>query len=474
MLPANQPTKDCKLKVEPEKFQSLEDARCCLLKQVKEWSNFKKKPLSKNPVIIRLEASLESAHPLEWLALQDCSQKIYWGNRTQNEQFAGIGVALEIDDGKEGYENILQVIRNILKDSPETVRFFGGMRFDHKASISPEWESWGIAHFTLPMVELSIINENVTLACNFIPDDKKNTKIQQLQEILGSLRTEDVTIPDNPLIRLDRHDLPEYRQWCHLVEKGLEYISSGKINKVVLARAAIFSLARDYDPTELLLQLRRQAPQAFHFCFQLSPQKAFLGITPELLYRKSGSEIGTEAIAGTRPRGQTLEDDERLAEELRNSEKEQREHFMVLDRMERILKQFCQRTKRLSYLERLPLMHVQHLLSKMRGVLQLNVNDSDLLPSFHPTPAVSGTPDPEAREIIRELEPFDRGWYAGPIGWINRSQTEFAVAIRSGLLCGRTLRIYTGAGIVTGSVPEEEWREIEVKLQSWKSLLGRS
>ena len=348
------------------------------------------------------------------------------------------------------------------------------MRFDSKASISPEWETWGTARFTIPLVELSIIEENVTLACNFLPGDKKNSKLQPLQNLLESLRTEDVIIPDNPLIGLERHDLPEYRQWCRLVEQGLENISSGKIDKVVLARAAVFSLARDYDPTELLLQLGRHAPQAFHFCFQLAPNKAFLGITPELLYRRSGTQIGSEAIAGTRPRGQTLEDDQRLADELRNSEKEQREHLMVLDRMERVLKQFCRQTKRLSYLERLALRHVQHLLSRMQGILRPNVNDSDLLPSFHPTPAVSGTPDPEAREIIRELEPFDRGWYAGPVGWINRNQAEFAVAIRSGLLCGRTLRVYTGAGIVAGSVPEEEWREIEVKLQSWKSLLGRS
>jgi len=474
MFPANQLTIDCKLKVEPEKFQSLEDARCYLLKQVKEYVNSKKYMLPENSGVVRLEASLETAHPLEWLNLQDCFQKVFWGNRTQKEQFAGIGAACEIVDGKDGYENILQVINKILQDSPEEVRFFGGMRFDSKASISPEWETWGTAHFILPLVELSIVDENSTLACNFFRGDKTNSKLQQLHDLLESMRTEDVTIPDNPLIGLERHDLPEYRQWCHMVEQGLENISSGKINKVVLARAAVFSLARDYDPTELLLQLRREAPQAFHFCFQLAPQKAFLGITPELLYQRSGTQIGSEAIAGTRPRGQTLEDDERLADELCNSEKEQREHLMVLERMERLLKQFCRQTRSLSYLERLPLRHVQHLLSKMQGILLPNVNDSDLLPSFHPTPAVSGTADPEARAIIRELEPFDRGWYAGPVGWINRSKTEFAVAIRSGLLCGRTLRIYTGAGIVAGSVPEEEWREIEVKLQSWKSLLGRS
>ncbi|MDC0224241.1 chorismate-binding protein, partial [Deltaproteobacteria bacterium] len=73
-----------------------------------------------------------------------------------------------------------------------------------------------------------------------------------------------------------------------------------------------------------------------------------------------------------------------------------------------------------------------------------------------------------------EIEPFDRGWYAGPVGWISHSQAEFAVGIRSGLLSRRILRIFTGAGIVEGSVPEEEWREIEDKLQSWQYLLGRS
>ena len=460
--------------MKPEKFQSLEEARHALIKLLQEWVKSNKNSISDNSGVVRLEVSVVMAHPLEWLTLQDCFQKVYWENRTQKEQFAGIGAALEIADGKDGYENILLAISKILQDSPETVRFYGGMRFDATATISPEWQTWGTAHFTLPLVELSTVDDNVTLACNIYLVENADLKLQQLQNLLQSLRTEDITIPDNPLIQLERHDLPEYRQWCSLVEQGLKNISSGKLNKVVLARAAVFSLARDYDPNELLLQLRRQAPQAFHFCFQIAPHQAFLGITPELLYRRSGTQIESEAIASTRPRGQTLEDDERLATELRESEKEQREHLMVLERMERLLQQFCKQTERLSYLERLQLRHVQHLQSRVQGILRPDVDDSDLLPTFHPTPAVSGTPDPEARALIRELEPFDRGWYAGPVGWIKRGQAEFAVGIRSGLLCGRTLRIYTGAGIVEGSVPEEEWREIEVKLQSWQSLLGRS
>ena len=455
-------------------FQTLEEARVALLKQVRKWTEDNKNIYHENSGIIRLQVSVEQAHPLEWLTLQDCNSKIFWENRTQKEQFAGIGVAHQIDDGKEGYEKILLNVNKILQDSPDTVRFFGGMRFDANASTSSEWKKWGAACLTLPLVELSIVDESITLACHIFPKIDAPSKLKQLQTILESMRTEDITIPDSPLIQLERHDIPGYEQWCSMVEEVLENIGCGKIDKAVLARTAVFNLARDYDPTGLLLQLRGQAPQAFHYCFQIESHHAFLGISPELLYRRSGRKIESEAIAGTRPRGLTNEDDQRLASELCNSEKEQREHLMVLERMERLLKKFCKKTERLSYLDPLQLRHVQHLQSKIHGYLLPRISDYDLLPVFHPTPAVSGTPDPEALTLIRKLEPFDRGWYAGPVGWISRRQAEFAVGIRSGLLCGRILKIYTGAGIVDGSVPDEEWREIEFKLQSWKYLLGRT
>jgi len=460
--------------VKAKTYQTLEEARRALLIKLNAWTPSAAIPNSKNSDIVRLEVEVENAHPLEWLTLQDCSRKVFWENRSQKEQFAGIGTALEVKDVEVGYENILLTISKYLHNSPKAVRFFGGMRFDSNASTSTEWQNWGTAHFSLSMVELSIVDEKATLACHIYQGDDIHEKLLTLQKMLESVRVEEILIPDSPLIRLERHDLPEYHQWCKLVKKGLENISSGKLDKVVLARTAVFSLARDYDPTELLLQLRRQAPQAFHFCFQLAPNQAFLGITPELLYRREGIKIESEAIASTRPRGQTLEDDERLATELRESEKEQREHLMVLERMEGLLQQFCCKTERLSYLEPLALRHVQHLQSKVHGILREGIKDSDLLPAFHPTPAVSGAPDAEARALIRELEPFDRGWYAGPVGWISHSQAEFAVGIRSGLLSRRILRIFTGAGIVEGSVPEEEWREIEDKLQSWQYLLGRS
>jgi menaquinone-specific isochorismate synthase len=100
------------------------------------------------------------------------------------------------------------------------------------------------------------------------------------------------------------------------------------------------------------------------------------------------------------------------------------------------------------------------------------VTDAEVLRALHPTPAVGGYPGVEALEEIRALEPFDRGWYAGPVGWIGADAAEFAVGIRSGLVRGNTLALFSGAGIVAGSAPEGEWAEIEQKIGDFTRMFG--
>ena len=121
-------------------YQSLEEARCALLKKLNAWTASSEQAALGKFEILRLEVAVEHAHPLEWLTLQDCSRKVFWESRSQKEQFAGIGAALEVKDGKEGYEKILLTVSDYLQNSPKTVRFFGGMRFDSKASTSTEWQ----------------------------------------------------------------------------------------------------------------------------------------------------------------------------------------------------------------------------------------------------------------------------------------------------------------------------------------------
>ena len=114
----------------------------------------------------------------------------------------------------------------------------------------------------------------------------------------------------------------------------------------------------------------------------------------------------------------------------------------------------------------------RHLVSRVGAGLRDGVTDADLLGALHPTPAVGGYPKEGALEGIRALEPFDRGWYAGPVGWVGADGAEFAVGIRSGLVRGRTLALYSGAGIVAGSRPEEEWAEVEQKIKDFTDAFG--
>ena len=115
----------------------------------------------------------------------------------------------------------------------------------------------------------------------------------------------------------------------------------------------------------------------------------------------------------------------------------------------------------------LKLSRLQHLYSNIRGLLKDGIGDSDILQHLHPTPAVGWYPKNEAMRYIEDIEPFDRGWYAGPVGWVSSDAAEFAVAIRSAITTENKLILYAGAGIVPGSDPEKEWAEIENKIANY-------
>ena len=115
-----------------------------------------------------------------------------------------------------------------------------------------------------------------------------------------------------------------------------------------------------------------------------------------------------------------------------------------------------------------------HLFSRMWGTLNDSVTDADLMRALHPTPAVGGVPTGVAMEAIAHHAPFDRGWYAGPVGWIGTDSSEFAVGIRSALIAKTRLSLFAGAGIVEGSVASDEWEEVEQKIFDFLQALSGS
>jgi menaquinone-specific isochorismate synthase len=268
----------------------------------------------------------------------------------------------------------------------------------------------------------------------------------------------------------DRKDIPDWLTWKGNVMKVLDLFQRGELKKVVLARKSVLTFDEEINPMQLLHLLAVNNFQAFHFYFQLEPSYAFLGITPEQLYKRDGSNVFSEAIAGTRLRGQSEEEDNRLGRDLLKSDKDMREHRWVSDMVQSSLEPLSHSIDVLEKETLLKLSHVQHLYTRFRCLLKEGVGDGELLARLHPTPAVGGLPRERSFLKIAELEPFNRGWYAGPVGWISQDASEFVVAIRSALANEKTLSLFAGSGIVQGSQPETEWEENENKILNFTRL----
>ncbi|HEY5640241.1 MAG TPA: isochorismate synthase, partial [Dehalococcoidia bacterium] len=201
----------------------------------------------------------------------------------------------------------------------------------------------------------------------------------------------------------------------------------------------------------------------------------FLGATPERLVRvdrpaldgrDAPSMVRADCLAGSARRGATEEEDWRLGESLRADPKELHEHAVVVQALRDGLEPLCSRLDIPEAPGLLRLPNVQHLHTPIEGVLSTERGVLELVERLHPTPAAGGLPRDAALPLIRQLESFDRGWYAGPVGWVDgRGDGEFAVAIRSALIRRQEAFLYAGCGIVAGSDPEREYSESCLKLR---------
>jgi isochorismate synthase len=199
----------------------------------------------------------------------------------------------------------------------------------------------------------------------------------------------------------------------------------------------------------------------------------FVGATPERLVQAQDGNIYTMALAGSAPRGATPAEDERIGNALLQSEKNRTEHAIVVGQVEAVLAQHCHHVEVAREPRLLKLKNVQHLETPVKGTLLPQRCILDVIADLHPTPAVGGFPREDALATIRRVEQLDRGWYAGPLGWIGASgHGEFAVALRSGLIEQSEATLFAGCGIVGDSEPRSEYEESRLKLQVMLRSLG--
>lgn len=453
------------------------DAKNQLIKKLKDFFNHDRSALSQEETekIIRLEVNLNNISLLNWLRQQRASVKTYWSDREQIFEMAGVGEA-DVIYGQQAidYPSVFARFQKCLSPSYKNLRYYGGISFSQKLALESSWQQFGNYRFVVPQFELYSENNETYLACNFILNSSKNYQ-QQLSQLLDELDklVFSTYYEENELPLLaGRKDLPDEIGWDENIKIALGSFEQGETAKIVLARKAIFESLEQIEPLTLLLLLKKANSQLFHFCFQPSSGNAFIGGTPERLYSRLERLLQTEAIAGTRPRGKSLQEDQKLGEELLTSEKDIREHQFVVHSLRGVLHQLCHSVGLRREPALLKLNKVQHLHTPCNGILLESVSDAELLLMLHPTPAVGGYPKEQALMAIEKIEPFERGWYAGPVGWVGHDAAEFAVGIRSGLVENNQLSLFSGAGIVQGSKPEEEWQEIENKISNYLQIMG--
>lgn len=259
------------------------------------------------------------------------------------------------------------------------------------------------------------------------------------------------------------------QEWMRAVERALAAIASGTIDKVVLARKVSVEAAGDLDQNRLARLLAGRYPGCFTFCFE-----DLVGASPELLVRRVGDLVDSVPLAGSARRGATEKEDIELGRELKESHKNLAEHALAVQTVMEKLSPWCSDLIKEPEPSLLLLANVQHLSTKVQGRLTGTPNALTLAGTLHPTAAVCGVPQAAAMDLIRALESFDRGRYAGPVGWMDhRGDGEWALALRCALIRENRAEIFAGAGVVAESDPQSELEETSLKLQAILSALGK-
>jgi menaquinone-specific isochorismate synthase len=288
---------------------------------------------------------------------------------------------------------------------------------------------------------------------------------------IGAFGAETSSQPSSkPYLLLNRIETPNFLTWKENVDKVLKAISSGVLDKLVLARRTTLQFSQPISIRSCLNHLLNKAQRATLFAFQLSPSFCFLGATPEKLFERTGDELTTDVLAGTRPRGATSKEDVQLERDLLSSVKEQREFTIVKEFLQQVVCPLSQKMQWDKQDRVFKASHVQHIHNRLNATLKGGISDAELIDALHPTPALGGYPREKAHALLKQIEPFDRGWYGGPIGVISPKSASLHVAIRSALIRQNSLHLFAGTGIVQGSVPEQEWDELEQKIRPFTEL----
>ena len=326
----------------------------------------------------------------------------------------------------------------------------------------------------LPRFQITKKNKTYYLVVNYPIHDQQDITLVT-NELSSKIKSTDWSRYENLLsgnkepISWREQELFSTRNSQHFkatVRSALNSIALDELSKIVIAHAIDIQSPQPFEVVESLANLRDRHSDCYIFAIRNSQGQDFIGASPERLVSIQNRQLVTDALAGSAPRGKSTTEDMQWASILLKNRKEKREHKAVSDFITEKLKTIGLKPYQLP-LQLLQLSNIQHLWTPIYAHLPKGVEPLDIVAHLHPTPAVAGVPNKVVCNKIRHYEKFNRGLYAAPLGWIdNRDNSEFVVGIRSALIEGDRARLYAGAGIVSGSNPDKEFVEVQLKLQS--------
>ncbi|HWC86613.1 MAG TPA: isochorismate synthase [Solirubrobacteraceae bacterium] len=351
----------------------------------------------------------------------------------------------------------------------------GGFSFSPTGGGSPPWAGFQPASMIVPELSLARRGDEVRLTVNVqaAPDDTVEEWLTRIGRRLEALHLEPVPMLDpSPTGAYEVVSTMPPSHYEHAVARAVERIRAGELEKIVLAREVQVHAPVEHDPAAMLGILREAFPTCYVFAVGRGAT-TFLGASPELLLRREGQRVSTVALAGSTRRSADPAVDRHLGEQLLTSDKDRHENAIVARRIGRALAPHSVWVTAAPEPVIVRVANIQHLATPIRAQLASSIGAAELVGLLHPTPAVGGEPSARALEAIPALEGFDRGWYAGAIGWIDATgDGELCVALRCALLRGPVAHCYAGCGIVRDSDPAAELAESEIKLEAMLPLLA--
>jgi isochorismate synthase len=495
------------------------------------------------PVLISTTIVVPAVDPLAVFQRARAAERALWEQARDRFSLVAIGAATRlVGQGHDRFSDVTSAWRNLVSHAVVDVPHgyplrapvcLGGFSFDADRKHDPEWAAYPDALLIVPRILCTWRNGSSWVTINVLAtrDTDATPVADETAALLSALFAPDGATPDdadqNGLWRPaspsgvgeshrrgpggTKHDAtteatvpgaPEggievapgddvaARGWRDAVRGIIDDIRCGTVEKQVLARRVRVRTRGALDPGAVLQGLRARYGASCTVFAIAQDDACFLGASPERLVRLDGRSVRADGLAGSIGRGTSAEEDRTLRETLRANAKECHEHALVVRALSDALAPLCRMVSIPEQPTVLQMPNVQHLHTPIEGVLTEEVNILELVERLHPTPAGGGLPREAVMSRIGLYEPFDRGWYAGPVGWVDgHGSGEFAVAIRSGLVKGggtkvaegrsaageatsrpagqaaREALLYAGCGIVVGSDPDAEYRESSLKLR---------